>query len=55
MVIGCYVVEEAKALGFRKALSWIWNMQISNIIFEVDSKVVVDTFLSSEIKLMSLK
>lgn len=34
--------KEVKALGFFEGLCWVSSLGMSNVIFELDSKVVID-------------
>lgn len=40
-------VKEGEALGLFEAIQWTISLNLSNVIFEVDSKVVVDNVKSN--------
>ncbi|XP_073042037.1 uncharacterized protein [Primulina eburnea] len=39
---GLVEIKEAEAMSFKEALSWVEDMDLQEIIFESDSKVVID-------------
>lgn len=45
LVSGIVQVKEAEALGLLEVARWVKYLNIHNIIFEMDAKIVVDSFL----------
>lgn len=41
-------VNEGEALGLLAAIDWVTDLQLENVDFVLDSKAVVDSFLSSK-------
>ncbi|XVE66857.1 hypothetical protein DITRI_Ditri08aG0113700 [Diplodiscus trichospermus] len=44
---GCVPVKEGQALGLAESLSWIRGMGHGDVIFETDTKYVVDVLYSN--------
>lgn len=53
MVRGCLFVKETEALSLMEALPWMKTWRINEVIFQSDTKLLVDAFKGNQKRLIS--